>query len=163
MKTIYIIRHGKSAHDNIYVSDHNRALLPKGEERTRLIAEYIKKNHFPCQLIISSSAVRAVHTARIITTAFPPLDYEIVVEPRLYNASASEYLDILLELDDSISQVALVGHNPAITEFANNFLKEKLEKMITSAVVCIEINADKWSEIPISPYDKKFIITFKML
>ena len=163
MKTLYIIRHGKSSHDEIYKSDLNRPLLKKGEERTKLIAQFLKDNAYTCQLILSSNAVRAMETARIIEKSFGDLEYEIVDEPRLYLAKAADYFEILFELDETISEVAIVAHNPAVMDFANNFLSEKLENMPTSTVVCIEINTDKWSEILIAPYAKRFLITFKML
>ena len=41
----------------------------------------------------------------------------------------------------------VVGHDPSLTHFINDFLTIPLEKMQTSSVMKIELNAENWSQI----------------
>jgi phosphohistidine phosphatase len=68
----------------------------------------------------------------------------------------------LYELDDAISSVLMVGHNPVITEFANYFLEEKIMYMTTSGMVCIEIDTKKWTDINLASHKTKFMIKHTM-
>ena len=163
MKTLYLIRHGKASLEHEDVPDHRRPLLKKGEERSALVADFFKKNNCQCELLLSSHAVRAVETAKIVARGFNYLPEKIVVDPRFYHADVSKYFEILFEIDDSVSQLAIVAHNPYITEFANCFLEEKISGMPTSTVVCVEIDTEHWNEINLASYKKRFIINPKML
>jgi len=66
MKSVYIVRHAKSSWEDITLSDHDRPLLPVGINRTRKIAEYLKKKKIRPDIILSSSAVRALKTLIIL-------------------------------------------------------------------------------------------------
>ena len=66
MKTLYIVRHAKSSWDQAGLADHQRPLLEKGKKRTKRIIDYLLENNIKADLIISSHAVRALETARII-------------------------------------------------------------------------------------------------
>ncbi len=72
MKTLYIVRHAKSSWDHPGLGDDQRPLLEKGKKRTKYVVDYFLENNINPDLIISSHAVRAFETAKIIATS---LDY----------------------------------------------------------------------------------------
>ena len=53
----------------------------------------------------------------------------------------------LYDLPNEINSVMLVGHNPAITNFANQFIEDKIDSMPTSAAICISLKIDNWHDI----------------
>ena len=66
MKTLYIVRHAKSSWDHPGLGDDQRPLLEKGKKRTKYVVDYFLENNCRPDLIISSHAVRAFETAKII-------------------------------------------------------------------------------------------------
>ncbi len=162
-KVLYIARHAKSAWDDPGVSDHDRPLMEKGVKKTKLVAGFLLEKNAKPDLIISSSAVRARETARIIAGGLGYAESEIKIESNIYNADEEDLFDILFAIPNNINSVMLVGHNPTFTHFANYFLKNKLEWMPTSTVAGIEFKTDKWEKIANAKKNVKFVITPKML
>ncbi len=157
-KILYLMRHAKSAWDNPEVSDHDRTLMEKGIKKTELIAGYLIKKNVKPDLIISSSAIRASETARIIAAKLGYPESEIKYEDNLYEASEDDVFDTVFTVPDTIKSVMLVGHNPTFTNFANYFLKNEIDWMPTSAVVAIEFKTGKWDKITDAKNNKKFYV-----
>jgi phosphohistidine phosphatase len=65
--------------------------------------------------VLSSPALRARPTAELLTRGSPK---ETRAEPRLYQAGAEGYLELLRGLPARAGCVLLVGHNPAIRQAA---------------------------------------------
>ncbi len=163
MKSVYIVRHAKSSWEDITLSDHDRPLLPVGINRTRKIAEYLKKKKIRPDIILSSSAVRALKTAKIIAGIIDfPLE-KIKVEERLYHASSSDILDELYALPDDVETAMVFGHNPTLTYFVNHFVKSGIDNLPTSGVVGIRFKTDRWEKIANARYKADFIVFPKML
>jgi phosphohistidine phosphatase len=163
MKTLYIVRHGKSSWENPGLADHERPLLQKGVKRTLKIANYLNEKRICPDLMISSHAVRAYDTARIIAGIIAYPEDDIVVSKNLYHGSGDGILDELFSLDDSIESVMIFGHNPTFTSFANHFLKEKIDWLPTSGVVAVQFDVIKWSDIPLARVSIDFVVYPKHL
>ncbi len=147
MKTLYLIRHGKSSWNNKDLPDEKRPLLVKGENNTKIISDYFQTNNITVDLIITSHAIRAFETAKIIAAAIKYPENDIKTDRQVYFADGEGLFDPLYDLPDNINSVILVGHNPAITNFANHFIENKIDNMPTSGVLCISFNIDNWQDI----------------
>lgn len=158
MKTLYIVRHAKSSWE-YNVPDDERPLLQKGIKRTNKIAAYLQKKNIKPDLIISSHAVRALDTAKIIAEAIGYPEEKISVSSQVYHGGTDQLYDELFKLPDDIQSVMLFGHNPTFTSFANHFLNKKIEWLPTSAVVSIAFKTDTWVKIPMCKWSTKFVIT----
>ena len=146
MKELYIIRHAKSSWGNAQLSDFDRPLNDRGraaapEMGGRLVAAGICPD-----VIISSSAVRALTTARLIASRFTS-NIDIIEESELYHASTFLLLNIVNRLPDKFDKVFLVGHNPGLTNFAEYLSNEQFGNLPTAAVVGVRFDADSWKEI----------------
>ena len=159
MKRLYLIRHSDAAEAEAGVKDASRPLTPSGTEKAIKLANYFEEHSVVFDCMVSSQAVRAFETARILGDEQDFPVEKIIKDRRIYFCASTIYFDILYELDDAISSVAVVGHNPHITEFANYFLKEKLMIMHNATAVCIEIGADKWTDMNTAVYKTLFIFT----
>ena len=163
MKTLYIVRHAKSSWDHPELSDHERPLLEKGKKRTKLVAGYLQENNIRIDRIISSYAVRAFETAKIIAVEINYPEDEIRIFEDIYYGDTDKLFDHLFRLPEKIQSVMLVGHNPTFTSLANSFLDEEIEWLPTSGIVCIEFKTDKWKKLHNAKKTVKFVITPKMM
>ena len=163
MKTLFIIRHGKSSWDFPELSDKKRPLIKKGINRTRKIGKYLAENNIKVDLIISSSAVRALETARIIAKAIHYPKEQIEINNNIYESDEESILEIIENLSNEINSVMIFGHNPTFTYFSNYFLKEKLDWLPTSGTVSISFKTDDWSKIESVKRKINFVLSPKSL
>ena len=158
MKRIYLIRHGK-AEDGFDKSDFERDLLPKGKRKTEKIAHYLAKKNAKPEQILVSMAYRTLQTADIIMEVLG-LNKQIVNEQKsLYLASSNSMLDAIYATDDHIQELMLIGHNPGISSLATYLSNIEIDWMSTSAVVAVDLDIKKWTDI--SQGKKKHIFHVK--
>ena len=101
----------------------------------------------PVDRVISSSAVRALTTAEVITQEMGlPWD-EILVEEALYHATEEDMLDLIQEQEDYIDGLMLFGHNPGMTYLVNDLSDLGLRNLPTCGVVVLQFDVDSWSQI----------------
>lgn len=162
MKTLYLMRHAKSSWKHAELNDLERPLLEKGLKRTRLVIEYLQEKNTNIELIITSNAVRAVDTARIIAHAFKVDENNFRIEKGVYMADADSFFDQFFDLPEKVTQVMMIGHNPSITNFVNTFLDEKIDYLPTSGVVAINFDTDHWEELSLASHQLRFIVYPKM-
>ena len=163
MKRLYLVRHAKASWEEPGVSDSDRPLIPKGLKKTRLIVDFLLEKGTSPDLIISSPAVRASETAKIVAAG---LDYpagRIKTDRKIYDGYYDRILDIIYGTPNDVNSLMIFGHNPTITNMANLFMTPGIDSMPTSCVVCISFNTDKWEAIPAAVATQEFIITPKML
>jgi phosphohistidine phosphatase len=158
MKTIYIVRHAKSSWNHPDLSDEQRPLMEKGKKRTKKVIEFLLKNEVKVDCILSSHAVRAHETAKILAAG---LDYPvdgIKVDPRIYFASGDSLIDHFFGLPANDNSVMLVGHNPTLTDFVNQFLAQPIDNLPTSGVISISFDTQNWEQIPLAKKKINFIL-----
>ena len=98
-------------------------------------------------LIISSPANRAAMTARIIAYEIQYPLSQIQYNEAVYYSSGIDLLDIIADIDDSIKEAMLVGHNPELTSLANTLGNSPVSNIPTSAVFCLDLEIPSWSKI----------------
>jgi len=147
MKTLYLVRHAKSSWGSSDLSDIYRPLLEKGKQRTKLLLDFLLKKNTIIDVIISSSAIRAYETAKIIGNAMRIRTDEIKKESSIYYADEDNLINVFFDLPVGIDSLMIVGHNPTLTYFANQFIEHKIDMMPTSSCVCIDFDVDKWEDI----------------
>lgn len=112
------------------------------------MSKYIRSHFNDIEIMYTSTASRAIDYAVAIhrQTNIP-----LSVEEGLYTFNVRQVLQFVFDLPDSLSCVALVGHNPAMTEAVNLFTNLEPEKKIvnlpTAAIVKIEFETQSWSSI----------------
>lgn len=163
MKTIYVIRHAKSSWDTPNLIDHERPLLEKGIKRTKLVGEYLVKNNIKTGLLISSDAVRALETSKLIAEAIGYPAESIKTDHRIYHEGANHVYDVLNEVPQNIDSVMIVGHNPTLTDFINDFLDKEMDWLPTSGMVSFSFETDEWKEIAGLRPITNFVISPRLL
>ena len=163
MNTLYLVRHAKATLENRMERDIDRQLLEKGLKRTRHIIDFLTKRKTTVDLIVSSPAVRAYETARVLAHALNFPQINIKIERLLYEGDAEKIGDLFYDLPQNKDSLMIVGHNPSITNFANIFLPEPIDYLPTSGVVGIQFDTNSWDEIWQAEKISNFVITPKML
>ena len=147
MKTLYLLRHDNSSWSFDELSDQERPLNDRGRDDAPLMGQALAKRRICPDLVVSSPAVRAMSTAVLVAREMQYAHDKIVVEPGIYGADADDLLAIIHNLPDAAGTVLLVGHNPTITETANELSPSAINEMPTAAVVCLHFDCDKWAEV----------------
>jgi phosphohistidine phosphatase len=147
MKTLYLIRHAKSSWDNPLQADFDRPLNNRGKKDAPRMGKRLKKREILPDRMLTSPANRALTTCTNIASEIHYPVHKIKTEKRLYHAHADEILNVLSELDDEVNTVALVGHNPGLTDFINTMFDPALANLPTCGIVAGTFQTDSWSSI----------------
>jgi phosphohistidine phosphatase len=110
-----VLRHAKSSWDDPSLDDHDRPLTPRGCKAAARIAGYIEQSAIRPQLVLCSTAARARQTLEGISEALGDR-VSVEFERVLYHADAKELVERLAKIDDVVSSVMLIGHNPALSD-----------------------------------------------
>lgn len=145
MKTLTLLRHAKSSWTDSSLQDHERPLNRRGQRDAPIMADRIKDAGIRPSLILSSPAVRAWTTAKIVAQEIGyPAEF-LQREDRLYHASVKGLLKVVAIQDTGFNNVMIVGHNPGLTDFANYLSPNLADNIPTCGVVSFEIDSDDWN------------------
>ncbi len=145
-KQLILVRHGKSSWE-FDVRDHDRPLKQKGIDDAHDIGAALKEFAHHPELILSSTAARALQTATILTEY---IDYDLKrlqLKRQLYTFDHIEQLQVIKNLDDTINSCMLVSHNHGLTELACLLGSERFDNIPTTGVVMIEFDNSPWAAL----------------
>ncbi len=154
MKRLYLLRHAKSSWSDPDSRDEERPLAPRGRRATARLTAHLRREHIPLDLVLCSSARRAVETLEGIRPAFGD-DVAVSLEDELYGASSNELIERLRALPDTVAAVMVVGHNPGVQSAAVRLagtgdagtLDRLRTKFPTGALASFEVAAPSWREL----------------
>lgn len=147
MKTLYLMRHAKSSWDFIDLSDHDRPLNNRGRKDAPAMGRELAAREVSVDLIMSSSAVRALSTATLVAKE---LEYDvdkIAIEEDIYKSDKKGLQAIIQNIPNQFDQVMLLGHNPTLTELVNLLSPELIPDIPTAGVVALRFACATWREI----------------
>jgi phosphohistidine phosphatase len=163
MKTIYFVRHAKASWDFPELSDIQRPLLDVGKKRTKKIIKFLLEKGIVPELILSSPAVRAFETAKLLAAGLHYPEDTIKIAMSIYHGDVEHILNDIFALPNATSSVMIVGHNPVITHLVNLFATPGVSLLPTSGLAGISFDTDKWEKVPESERTTEFIVYPKML
>lgn len=115
---IALLRHAKSSWDHPGLRDHDRPLSGRGKRAAPAMGAHFAGTDLRVDRIISSTAARAMTTARLFRDAFDPA-IELTTRRDLYHADAMDILAIANEeANGDDARILLVGHNPGMHDLA---------------------------------------------
>jgi phosphohistidine phosphatase len=143
MKKLLLIRHAKATHETSY-TDFERPLTDKGFKQAELMVERVQENQIQPQVLVASPSLRTISTANIFTQALGLP--QAITNKDIYDASESTLLQVIFNLPDEHDFIALVGHNPGISQVLY-YLSGAIKDVPPCAVALIEFEADSWNEL----------------
>ena len=150
MKNLTLVRHAKSALHCPDGDDHDRPLSKRGLSAAPQMGSYLQKRGIKPDILLSSTALRAITTAQLIADELGRKREQIQPVDDLYLASIPDYERILRSIDETADNghVMIFSHNPGTHNFAHHLTGgNEIERFITCAVAIIELNIDYWGEI----------------
>ncbi|MCZ7668319.1 MAG: histidine phosphatase family protein [Chloroflexi bacterium] len=142
MKTLLILRHAKSSWENTKLGDHERPLNKRGKQDAPRMGKLLAELDLTPDLIITSSAERALTTAEFVAL-HSGYEGEILVTRRLYHAGPEDYLAVLRQKGEPHTCVMVVGHNPGLEMLVED-LTGCSERMPTAALAQVSLPLDSW-------------------
>ncbi len=143
MLTLYLLRHAKSSWDEASKQDFERPLTNRGRKACATIGEYIQEKGIDFDLVLVSTAVRTRETIELIKER-AKFRGEVRYDQRIYEATVSQLLEIISQVDNDRETVLLVGHNPGIEELLA-LLTGDQQQVTTANFAKIKLKATKWS------------------
>lgn len=149
-RTLILMRHAKSAWP-VGVRDLERPLNSRGRRNAETAGAWLGK-HYPIpDRIVVSPAIRTRQTWALVSTAAKFTPETASFDPRIYEASWWDLLDLIRESADAAQAVMLIGHNPAFEDLTEelagagepDFLQQLRAKFPTSAIAVLE-SAEPW-------------------
>lgn len=146
MKKLTLVRHAKSDWGTEFLKDIDRPLNERGYRDAYFMSDWYMKHKSLPQLILSSSATRALSTAFIFARTFGK-SITFKVEETLYESSVSNALNVIGNTPNEIDHVMLFGHNPFITNLANQLSSELyFENVPTCGIIEFEFVGNYWHQ-----------------
>jgi len=145
-KELFLVRHAKSSWDDPTISDHDRPLNERGLCNAPDMGRRLSDRGVSLDALISSTALRARTTARIIADSLGWPEERVVLDRALYHASATELQEYIGGLNDAHTSVMLFGHNPGMTSLVSHLFGLALDNLPTCGVVHLQFSTESWAE-----------------
>lgn len=153
LKRLHLLRHAKSSWDDPDLDDHDRPLAERGQRAAPQMAAYLLEAGLRPDLVLCSTAQRARQTFDALAPGLDgvPVRYERAV----YVFDGDSLLTRLKALPESVAEVLVVGHNPALEEAARKLadsqasgalLDDLTEKFPTGAYALLETEVS-WPDL----------------
>lgn len=146
-KTLILVRHATAEDQTFRTKDFDRNLNSKGLAEASVMGEWLAENDINPDIFVTSPAARAYQTAVIIGEKQGVQEGAIKSNAAVYDGGPKAYLDAINTVAEEFSRLALFGHNPDITYFAEYISGASLGSMKKGSVAIIEFEDLKWEEI----------------
>lgn len=138
------------------VADHERPLSVEGHEQARRMGAFIAAQGLVPDLFVVSTARRTQETWSDASKAggFAATKAD---EPRIYESSAGDLLEVVRSQDASHASLMLVGHNPGMERLAAWLIGSgepdaaaRLQReFVVGGLAVIDFKAQSWAELDV--------------
>jgi phosphohistidine phosphatase len=146
MKTLLVLRHGKSSWGDAELADHDRPLKKRGRRGARSIGRQLRERGLEPDLVLSSTARRARGTARrCLEASGATARFEQTRD--LYATGVVRHLEVIAEkAEDDDTMVLVVGHNPDLESLVSILSGEPV-RLKTAYLAAISLDIDSWADL----------------
>lgn len=124
--------------------DIERPLRPRGRRNAESAGAWLAEREVIPDLVLCSKATRARQTWQHVNERLRAKP-EVIIDDRLYDASAGELLGIFAETEPGVTSVMYVGHNPTAAEVTEILIAEPIE-FPTAAIAVVGVTAP-WPDV----------------
>jgi phosphohistidine phosphatase len=160
MKTIYLLRHGKSDWDATFEADPGRPLAARGRSAAGVTGRVLSRLGEVPDRVVASPAVRARDTAALAAEAggwATPVEEDAA----LYDTVPSKVLAWLAAGADC-QRLLLAGHEPCWSGLVELLTGGRVE-MPTAALARIDFEIDRWQNLAAGTGTLRWLLTPKLL
>lgn len=145
MKHLILIRHAESAEKVTGSTDEGRELTLNGVHQAALAGVFLR-DKLNIDIVLSSTAVRAYTTAGVIAEQLGLSRDDVVEESELYQASVGTLFNLIRDTDQH-QNIAIVGHNPTISYFAEFITNSGVDEMKPACVLILKLDIGNWKDL----------------
>jgi phosphohistidine phosphatase len=148
MRELFLIRHAKSDWGTEFLKDVDRPLNERGYSDAYFMSKWFLKNKKTPDLILSSTATRALNTGLIFARALEFDMKNFLLEEKIYESSVATLLSVLREQADNAQSLMVFCHNPCITEICNRLNDDVfIDNVPTCGIVNLNFEIDNWRDL----------------
>lgn len=142
-RTVVAIRHAHAGGSGAAggPADHERELDKRGRREAAAAGRWLAEQGLAFDLVLVSDAARTRQTWSLIADQLPDSP-EPTFEARIYNCDLDELVDLLVEDRGRVPVVAVVGHNPAVSELVWFLAGHDGPGLVPGAVAVVEAGTD---------------------
>jgi phosphohistidine phosphatase len=144
-KSLFIIRHAEAVANFGSSKDISRILNPSGKEQLRDLKKQLDLLHLELDLVLVSTAVRTQATFQELSHSLK--SKEVIITEKLYEANYLHLLNIIHQLDNQIHAVAIIAHNPGLTQLLSYLGGVENTTLETGMVAHLEFCLESWEMI----------------
>ncbi len=148
-RQLLLLRHGKSSW-NTDVTDFYRPLKNRGKEAAQQIGDWLHNEMLVPDLILSSSATRAIATANEVANMTGVT--EITEVDDIYQSTVEGLLRILSNIPEQHNRTLIVGHNPGLeglllylTTVSEQYYQEG--KLLPTGTIAVLNMPNNWNQL----------------
>ncbi len=150
MKRLTILRHAKAEPPETYPDDSVRPLAKRGEKDAALIADFLNQIDPPVDWILSSPALRAEQTAKIVAKRIAG-NSPVIYDEQVYESDAGLLLALLKAIPPEQEHALLIGHNPSLESLVAGLCSGatgSLEcRLTTAGMAHLHVEIMRWDQI----------------
>lgn len=145
MKTLIVIRHAK-AEQSHGEPDSKRKLTEKGLADAEAMAKRLLESGYKIDKIFSSPSERTKETTAYFASILHVEEKNIKYFEALYLGDTLQITETINWLQENIDTLAVVGHNPGVTNFTNDVTGSDIEALPTTGIAIIKADCNDWQQ-----------------
>jgi phosphohistidine phosphatase len=146
MKILTLIRHAKSDWSDPDIADFDRPLNNRGKKAASLMAQRLLQTGEIPEIMITSAAKRARKTAKLMAHELQLETEKIIKKKEIYAVHRAELIECIKNCSTS-HHIALVAHNPELSELGQWLCTASPEWLPTCAILTLELKIDRWNQL----------------
>jgi phosphohistidine phosphatase len=162
MKTLLVMRHAKSEWGAASGGDHERVLARRGIKAARKVGRFLTDSGTTPDLVLSSTAVRALTTAELAAES-GEWGCEIITSRDLYASGPERVLDVVRETGNEVDRLLIAGHEPTWSTLVTWLIGGGRVRMPTAAVACLDLPHGDWIDLAPATCELRWLVTPKTL
>ncbi len=153
MRRLLLFRHAEAVHSSKY-DDRERPLTAAGRQSAARVGAFLAKTGQRVDLVLVSESARTRETLDLALAEYGGTP-DVRIDKKLYHAERRDLMAVARDLPDSVEAAMIVGHNPAIGEFAAHYAgagdRDALTRLSLGfppgGLAIIDAEAEEWRKL----------------
>ncbi len=149
MLRLTLIRHGNAEWKDASIADFERPLNRRGMSEAEGIGKVLMEAQLVPELLLASTAKRTQQTAEIAGRMLGLATRRVKLVEQLYLARAEVILSVAQGTGPKVHHLAIVGHNPGISELVRNLAPEdaQVSELSTGCACTLTFTKRSWANL----------------
>jgi phosphohistidine phosphatase len=145
MKTLFLLRHAKTAPGQAGQDDSDRRLTAEGRQAAERIGEFVVNDGLKITAALCSPALRARETVDLVLSA-AKLSLVPTYDSTIYEGGPLALLELIAAVEDDTADLLVVGHNPALEDL-QTILTGQSAHFSPGTLAKIVFETETWAEL----------------